>query len=1217
MHLRGFARNRVAIALLSVGGILTIAPNMALGQLWSGAVSDDWLTAGNWQGGVLPPTSNPIFGTPNPIGINDANSAVLRGDSGISVAQASALSFAIGATANSYLRIESSGVLRTGIQSRIGGNSTLSGLPTGNSNGVGTVVVDGGLWEIIGASADTVRIGDLGTGTLTLSNGGTVRVGSGDSGTEGHLNLARQASSTGTLNIGAAGGQQATAAGILNAGSVRFGLGNARLVFNHTNVDAGYFFNAQLMCSQAGCNTSSARPAVEFLSGKTIIGRSTGLPSVGAPAFNGLWTVGAGATLAAGGDITLSGDFSVEDGGTLSSNGDMSGSPRSASTFRIAGDLYLDDGAAVQFGLGQFSEEEGASGVGDLIIVEGELRLGGSLYVADIGGFGNGVYRLFQYGQLSGDSAEMTVGDLPGDFSGAISVDGLNSQILLTVGAELGDIVYWIGGDGVWDMAASNWTDLNATISGPWNDAFAVFRVAAGVEAGTVSLTETVKFTGLQFMNNGFRIESDGGDLNATEALTTLRADAGVVGTIVANITGDGGVSKEGPGTVVLAGENSWVGNTIIQQGTLQIGDGGERGNLPGNVSNNGILAFNRSNTYLYGGAVSGTGGLSQIGVGTTILNGAQSYAGQTRVDAGTLQIGNGGTAGSLATNSSILINAAGTLALNRSDDITFANAVSGGGQLVQRGAGLLTLSGNMAGFTGKLLAENGMLRVTGAFGGTVDILDGGTLVGTGAVGTTRILSGGKLAAGNSIGTLTVNGNLTFEADSLFEVEVNPEGQSDLVRVNGQAILNGGSVLVIEAGEANAGLWDPLNTYTILTATGGIDGEFAEVTNTFAFLDAVLDYEAGSVTLQLERNDIDFSSVGTTSNQSAVGGAAQALGFAHTVADALVVLNESDAQAAFDSLSGEFHASVRGMLLDDSRLLRNAVMGRSYANAGRGLGTQLWMQALGHRGETEGDGVSKFERDAVGLLIGADHEMSNSAFSMGWAAGYHMNASADTHALRSEGDVNNIHIAAYGGMRQASGLGVRLGVGHTWHEVDAKRTVAFPGFEESLQSDYDGTTLQAFGEVDYRIAMGKAEVAPFLGLTWAQLDTDGFEEADFRTEIGSTAALRASSQSSDASFATLGARGVLPLGTASRLQGMLGYRRTLSGDDSTMEFSFLDGNQRFDVVGTPIARDALIADLGFDFALGENVRLGAAYNGQLASDARDHAIQARLVLTLE
>ena len=63
-------------------------------------------------------------------------------------------------------------------------------------------------------------------------------------------------------------------------------------------------------------------------------------------------------------------------------------------------------------------------------------------------------------------------------------------------------------------------------------------------------------------------------------------------------------------------------------------------GSIAGNITDNGIFAVQRTDTYSYGGVISGSGGFQQLGTGTTVLTGANSYQGPTFVSAGTLQAG-------------------------------------------------------------------------------------------------------------------------------------------------------------------------------------------------------------------------------------------------------------------------------------------------------------------------------------------------------------------------------------------------------------------------------------------------------------------------------------------------------------------------------------------------------------------------------------------------
>ena len=77
-------------------------------------------------------------------------------------------------------------------------------------------------------------------------------------------------------------------------------------------------------------------------------------------------------------------------------------------------------------------------------------------------------------------------------------------------------------------------------------------------------------------------------------------------------------------------------------------------------------------------------------GLGTLIFTGTNTYTGGTTISTGTLQIGNGGTTGSVAGN--IVDNSA--LVFNRSNALTYAGVISGTGSLTQVGAGTTTLTG-------------------------------------------------------------------------------------------------------------------------------------------------------------------------------------------------------------------------------------------------------------------------------------------------------------------------------------------------------------------------------------------------------------------------------------------------------------------------------------------------------------------------------------------
>ena len=171
-------------------------------------------------------------------------------------------------------------------------NNTGSAANIGNGAGsLGTVKVTGvgSSWiNILG-----VNIGNLGTGALTIADGGVV---------SGPVTIATNAGSTGTLNIGAGAGSPAAAPGTLSAPSVTFGAGTGTINFNHTSAD--YVFAPAI----------SGGGTVNVLAGTTTL--------TAANTYSGPTNVIAG-TLRAGALNTFSPNspVTVASGGTLDLNG--------------------------------------------------------------------------------------------------------------------------------------------------------------------------------------------------------------------------------------------------------------------------------------------------------------------------------------------------------------------------------------------------------------------------------------------------------------------------------------------------------------------------------------------------------------------------------------------------------------------------------------------------------------------------------------------------------------------------------------------------------------------------------------------------------------------------------------------------------------------------------------------------------------------------------
>jgi len=790
-----------------------------------------------------------------------------------------------------------------------------------------------------------------------------------------------------------------------------------------------------------------------------------------------------------------------------------------------------------------------------------------------------------------------------------------------------------------------------------------------GIVGGGGDSSVTITGAGSQWVGNGTQLyvgHANTGTLTLSEG-----------GTL--QLTGGGGGSEGGGGSSTL--DLGLVGGSA--GGTVNIGAAeGSAATAAGNLIVSTValntsaskLVFNHTEaSYTFSPSITGTGSVRQL-AGTTNLKSANSYSGTTTVSGGTLRAG---VAGAFSSNSAFTIGAGATLDLAGFDQsiaslagagtvtlgsgtlragsdnssTTFSGTITGTGGVTKAGTGTLTLTGANT-YTGTTKVSGGKLVVNGSITSTVT-LDGGTLGGSGTIAGVSVASGATVAPGNSIGTLTVSGNVSFASGSTYQVEINAAGQSDRIVASGSATLSGGTVQVL----AESGNYAASTSYTILTASGGVSGTFTSVTSNLAFLTPSLAYDSQNVTLTMTRNDTSFgpdNSGGTsgggssnpstgsnyiaqTRNQGFIAIAAERLGVGNAVYDALISATAAEARAGFDLLSGEAHAQAVSVMIDESRLVRDTILGHLRGPLLTAPGQQvaasfsadlpgrrgaivlpapipqpryaLWGTAFGSTGNSDGDGnAASMSRRSGGALLGADlmvYDAPGSSLKLGVAGGYSQSR-FDLDARLSSGKLESGHAALYAGARFGN-LRFDAGAAYTWSESDIRRQVQIRGLSDLLRLQRPGQVAQGFAELGYAFAFSGVALEPFAQLALIRVSTDA------GTERGGAAALRVLSSDQTLGFTTLGLRAEAQIGAMPLFaRAMLGWRHGFGDLTPQARTAFVGGTTPATVFATPIDREALVAEAGLDWRISQATALGLTYSAAIGERSRDHALKGRV-----
>lgn len=403
---------------------------------------------------------------------------------------------------------------------------------------------------------------------------------------------------------------------------------------------------------------------------------------------------------------------------------------------------------------------------------------------------------------------------------------------------------------------------------------------------------------------------------NGDAATLTLNTASNFTFTGKLGVFGDDnfGLTKNGVGRQVLGGANTYSGPTIINNGILEIGTGGQLGGgfyySDITIASGASLVFSSTNSTTLSGAISGGGSLTNAGSGLLTLSGAV-FLPNTVVGAGSRIDLSGGAVNGLT------VNAGGTLGLptgGTANNLVFAE----GG----------TMSFDItSGGTLRVLAHNGVanngadgsitINITGPAPtpGTYTLIAySGSLQGSGfsAYKLGVVPSGGKCTLLNSPGAvqLVVEPPLIWTGEQSSEWSINPIGGSKNWTLRGSPAdyANGMAVLFDDT------LPFPWNTVVDISVVNVTPDNASFNNNSFgytlqgaaAIAGGAYLIKDGYATLTILNNNTHTG--GTTINAGLVqvgnGGASGALGFGPIANNGGLQFNRRDACNVASAISG-------------------------------------------------------------------------------------------------------------------------------------------------------------------------------------------------------------------------------------------------------------------------------------------------------------------------
>ena len=699
-------------------------------------------------------------------------------------------------------------------------------------------------------------------------------------------------------------------------------------------------------------------------------------------------------------------------------------------------------------------------------------------------------------GTFSLGSNQLTVGG--NNLSTAVSGVIADGGILGGGGSSLVKV-----GTGTLTLTGSNTYSGGTTVTG----GFINFSAANNFGSGAITL------------NGGGLQWASGTSTDISFQLAPIGGNGAIFDTNGANVSfafslsGSGGVTKTGAGTLMLSGTNTHAGTTTVNNGTLEITSGGSI-TQSGSLTNSADFVVDGGGSATFGSVTNNATGAITVAAGGTVHDDLNN--------AGTVT-NNGVYVANVAGNTgTITNNATWTGAITTSG--TFTNTA---GATV---SGLVTNSGtgsNAGTLSSGLANTGGTFNNSGTINGTTTI-SGGTFFGAGSVNTLSVASGGSFAPGNGTPGISasVSGSLAFQSGASYLIGLNFTTAS-FANVTGTATLGGASVLALFANGSSVA-----KQYTILTASGGVLGTFGSVVNTNlpSGFKTGLSYDANDAFLNLSLAFASPPGSVLSPNQQAVGDAVThffnsngsiPLVFGGLTSAGLTQLSGETAtgsqQTTFDAMTQFMNLMTDPFVAGrgDTTEASGGANAYEQANAGKrnprdALAAiyakaqpvafearwSTWAAGFGGSQTTDGNtttGSSSATSRIYGTAVGADYR-----FSPFTIAGFSLAGGGTNFSVNNLGSGRSDLFQAGAYVRHTAGNAYITGaLAYGWQDITTNRTVTIAGIDQ-LRAEFDANAYSGRVEGGYRFVapwVGGIGITPYAAGQFTTFDLPAYAES--------------------------------------------------------------------------------------------------------------------------